>query len=206
MLEFVAGIVLGAILGVVADRLWSQVEKQPRLELQIGFFSNVKNEEGLSYTVRNVGTAELPDYRIGIFHPARGTLYAFPSKQSGPLLPDQVRTHDCVLIGNGMPNDLIANWIFRERDKMLQEIEIKEFSLRVVMTDSKRILFESSRIGNAVARQWLQAAKTGEFGNTTWEENQAMSTPPPKGLKYWLERRRKRKEIQQILQDAENAT
>jgi hypothetical protein len=202
MLEFTAGIVLGAIFGVVADRLWGRIERQPRLQLKIGFFTNVKNEKGLTYTVRNVGSAGIPDYQIGIFHPLRGTLYAFPSEQRGALLPDQHRKHQCLLVKNETPDGFIRSWILRERDTVLEDVEIKDFSLRVVMTDSENVLYESSRIGNAIAREWLRTVQTGGWGRSTWEENQAMCTPPPKGLKYWLERRRERKEIERVMQDA----
>jgi hypothetical protein len=154
--------------------------KNPSL---LGSYQNIRQETGVSYTVRNVGGVEIPDYRIGIFHPKRGTLFAFPTEQHGPLLPDQRRTHECMLLKNGKSNDFLGNWILREGDTPVEEVEIRDFTLRLIMKDSDRVLFESSTMGNAMARHWLKVVRTGEWG-ATWEEHKAMCTTPPSGLRF----------------------
>lgn len=204
MFEFIAGIILGSVLGVVADRLWGRVEKQPKFQLTTYYFGRSEGGRGIGYRVKNIGKADIPDYQIGMFHPARGTFNAFLSKQEGALQPDQFREHEYVLAKDGKPEGFVRDWILRERDTVLEleDVEIKDFSLRIEMKNSKKILFESSRIGNAIALQWLRTAKTGECGHYSWEEQQAMCTRPPIGLRSWLEQRREKKRIEQAVQEA----
>ena len=97
MIEFIAGLVLGAIFGVVADRVWEKFEKKARLHMTISSFRNIRQEEGLKYKVRNVGASEIPDFQILLWHPDRGSMMAFNTTVCGPLLPDQTREFSCTL-------------------------------------------------------------------------------------------------------------
>ena len=66
MIEFIVGLALGAILGVVFDRLWTRVEKVARVEISGGYFQNIDGQEGFTFTIKNLGTTEIPEYRLGI--------------------------------------------------------------------------------------------------------------------------------------------
>ena len=199
MIEFFVGLVLGSVLGVIADRIWERFEKRPRLELTISYFKNRDHEEGLGYKVRNVGSSEVPDFQIILSHPSRGTMSAFNSKQNGPLLPDQSREYQCVLMKNGAPEPFLKHWISHEKDQLVSEQTFDHFKLLIKMQNSDRVLFESSKMGIAVAKDWHRSLVLNKPGSSTWADNQAMCSPPPFGLKYWLEHRRSKKELERVL-------
>lgn len=69
MLEFVAGLVLGAILGVAADRVWTRFEKIPRFRIKGGFFVALRDERGMTLKVQNAGTTEIPPTKLSSFTP-----------------------------------------------------------------------------------------------------------------------------------------
>ena len=204
-MNFLVGLFLGAILGVAADRIWSYFEKRPRFHLKIGYYEGFRGDRGHSYTVRNVGTSEIPDYKIGLFHPNRGTLFIFPSEQNGPLLPDQIRDHQCALFRNGKSNDFIRKWLTHECDVELDEVTFTDFSIRIVMENSNNILFESRKMGNAIAKHWHETVTTGEWAHSSWEDDKQMSSPPPFGLKYWRERREQMRQFKEMEKLHENA-
>ncbi len=199
MIEFIAGLFLGAVLGVVADRIWERFEKRPRLQLTISYFVNRDHEKGLIYKVRNVGSSDVPDFQIVLWHPTRGTMSAFNSKQSGPLLPDQSREYQCVLIKNGAPEPFLKHWISHEKDLLVSEPTFDQFKLLVKMQNSERVLFESTKMGIAVAKDWHRSLVLNKPGSSTWSDHHAMCSPPPFGLKYWLERRREKNDFQKVL-------
>ena len=57
--------VAGVVFGVVADRLWSRLERRPQFKLTFGIFDNIRREEGFVYTVKNVGAQDIPRRRPG---------------------------------------------------------------------------------------------------------------------------------------------
>ena len=199
MFEFIAGLVLGAILGVVADRVWESFEKKARLHMTIGYFKNVDREEGLTYKVRNVGSSEIPDFQIVLWHPNRGSMAAFNSKINGPLLPDQTREFQCVLYKNGSPVPFLAHWISHEKDQLVETPTFSQFKLLVRLLNSETTFLESEKMGNALARDWYRSLIQKEPGRATWDEHKAMNSPAPIGIKYWLERRRQKKELDAII-------
>jgi hypothetical protein len=199
MLEFIVGLILGSVLGVVADRLWGRFENRPRLQLTNSYFENWNNENGIRYKVRNVGLSEVPDFEIVLWHPLRGSIIAFHSTKNGPLLPDQSRDYQCVLIKNGVPIPFLKHWILHEKDQCVSNFVFEQFKLLVRMQNSNRVLFESTKIGNAVAKDWYRSLVLNKPGSATWADNQAMCSSPPLRLKYWLERRREKKELKKLL-------
>jgi|688.fasta_scaffold159269_3 hypothetical protein len=199
MIEFIVGLVVGAILGVIADRIWERFEKRPRIQMTMGYFENREHEKGLRYTVRNIGFSEVPDFEIVLWHPNRGTMSAFSSKQSGPLLPDQSRNYQCVLVQNGYPEPFLKRWISHEKGQHVLEPVFDQFKLLVKMQNSDRVLFESTKMGIAVAKDWYRSLVLNKPGSSTWSDHHAMSSPPPFGLKYWLERRREKKDFQKAI-------
>ncbi len=199
MIEFIIGLVVGAILGVIVDRTWERFEKRPRIQMTIGYFENREHEKGLRYTVRNVGFSEVPDFEIVLWHPNRGSMSAFTSKQSGPLLPDQSRDYRCVLVQNDSPEPFLKHWISHENGQFVSEPMFDQFKLLVKMQNSERVLFESTKMGIAVAKDWHRSLVLNKPGSSTWSDHHAMCSPPPFGLKYWLERRREKNYFQKVL-------
>jgi hypothetical protein len=199
VIEFIIGLVVGAILGVIVDRTWERFEKRPRIQMTIGYFENREHEKGLRYTVRNVGFSEVPDFEIVLWHPNRGSMSAFTSKQSGPLLPDQSRDYRCVLVQNDSPEPFLKHWISHENGQFVSEPMFDQFKLLVKMQNSERVLFESTKMGIAVAKDWHRSLVLNKPGSSTWSDHHAMCSPPPFGLKYWLERRREKNYFQKVL-------
>ena len=73
----IAGLILGAILGVVADRLWFRYERIPKLDI-VGGESMGVDGEGYHFTITNRGILEIPPYKIYIYHPCRGSISFSP--------------------------------------------------------------------------------------------------------------------------------
>ena len=199
MIEFIAGMVLGAVLGVIADRVWERFENRLRIQMTISYFMNRHHEKGLCYTVRNVGVSEIPDFEIVLWHPNCGTMSAFSSKQSGPLLPDQSRAYQYGLVQNGSPEPFLYHWISHEKGQLVLEPMFDQFKLLVKMQNSERVLFESTKMGVAVAKDWYRSLVLNKPGSSTWADHNAMCSPRPIRLKYWLERRREKKEFHKVL-------
>lgn len=199
MTEFILGLILGAVFGVVADRIWERFERRPRLYMTVGYFSKRDGEEGLTYKVRNVGSAEIPDFQITLWHPNRGSIAPFNAEQMGPLLPDQTREFRCTLHANGKPNPFLANWISEEKDRLVQSPRFDGFKLFVKMQNSEKIFFQSDKMGNAIANDWYRSLVLNKPGRATWEEHKLMNSPPPIGIKFWLERRRQKKQQDEIV-------
>lgn len=192
MIEFIAGLFLGAVLGVVANRAWERFEKRLRLELTIGDFRNPKGEEGLTYRVRNVGAVEIRQIRIGVLHPSRGIMSAFYAEDNGSLLPDQTREYQCTLFKNGAPATFLKYWITHEGGEFVAEPKFKQFKLLVYMENSERVSFESTKMGGALAKAWHRALVLNQPAILTPADRTAMSSPRRWGVEYWLERRRKK--------------
>ncbi len=167
--------------------------------MTIGYFRNIGCEEGLTYKVRNVGTSEIPEFQIVLSHPNRGSMAAFNSKMSGPLLPDQTREYQCVLYKNGSPEAFLAHWISHEKDQLVQTPSFDQFRLSVRMLNSEKTFLESDRMGNALAKDWYRSLVLKQPGRATWDDHKAMNSRPPFGIKYWLERRQQKKELDAIL-------
>jgi hypothetical protein len=78
MLEFLAGLVAGGIIGVVCDRLWQKVEKRVRLRICGGFRHGIDGD-GIWFKVTNAGKERLPPIRLCVFAPEQGSYYIFPA-------------------------------------------------------------------------------------------------------------------------------
>lgn len=197
--EFSAGLILGAVLGVVADRLWAGYEQRPLMQLTAGWFTKINKIRGITYTVRNIGRSEIPEYKIGLFHPLHGIVFAFSSEQDGPLLPDQVRQHECPLFVDGRATDFINFWRSRADSQGKCTSEENGFELRVVMVNSERILFSSKRMGKALARVWSTAVRNGNSHDFQAGDLQAMSSRLPWGLRHWRDRYLHKRRLQKML-------
>jgi hypothetical protein len=192
MFELIAGLFSGTVLSVVADRSGERVDKRLRLELTIDHFHNHKGEVGLSYLVRNVGSLQIPQFRIGLWHPSRGTMSAFYSEQSGPLLPDQTRAYNCSLFKNGIPAPFLKYWISHEKETFVTEPTFEHFKLIVKMENSDRVLLKSKKMGSALAKAWHRSMAQNSPPSLSLADQRAMSSPPRFGFENWLKRHRMR--------------
>ena len=180
MLTFLLGLIFGAILGVAADRIWQRVERRPRFKIKPAYYESIRPApiKGIEYQITNVGPREVPDYDIALFHPRRGSLLAFDCEESGQQIPKEIRRHWCVLLKQGTPCQS-RSWYFHENDKPVKQVTFEGFRFRLVMKNSDRILFESERIGNTLAKVIVRMFESSGARQWTWEEGLSMSTPPP---------------------------
>lgn len=187
-MEFIAGLVLGALLGVVADRLWGGIESLPKLTLKASMFSEGNGHEGLTLTVTNVGPTSVPDYTIFLWHSDRGSLRVFGNHKSGLLLPTQTRKHGCVLQPRNDKDDVLRNWLFHQKDQPVSTVSATGFVFRLVMNNSTKVLFEDARIGNALAEFLVESFSSSPLIAATATRLDAISCHKPMGIfrALWL--------------------
>ena len=172
-------LVVGVVLGVILDRTWRRFEQQPQFHLQCGIFDNIEQECGLVYTVTNVGASEIPEYDLTIFHPERGSLLVFNSKDSGPLLPGQKRMHYAVQTKSGKVTDIIQHFFSYIDDKPVEHFSEEGFLFRIRLARSEKVLFESEKIGRALAKAFDHTIETTQAGLV---DPYDASTSQPEGL------------------------
>jgi hypothetical protein len=192
-MEFVAGLILGAVLGVAADRFWEKWEKRPRVAIRAGVFASIDQGSGLTLTVINTGTKDLPEFDVQIFHPLRGTLSAFwrGPAGNGPLLPGQQREFRCGLTDARQACPMFKNWFFNEGHQLVVQPQYGDFRFRLKMVSSDVILFESGELGNALARLWVKVLQNGDPLSATGEELSSLFYPKASRLRRWIKARRK---------------
>lgn len=185
MLEFLAGMICGAILGVIADRLWDRFEARPRFNICFGYSETAYGKTtGYFFDITNAGSRPTPGYEIALFHPGRGTSFHFMNETPGVLEPDQTDHHESVVFNAGRPADL-KRWIFHEQDKPVTDVQFDGFLFRLVMRKSDKILFESATIGNMLAELYVRSFQTGRTMGPTWEENQRLNASPRRSPIRW---------------------
>lgn len=162
MLEFVSGLVLGAILGVIADRLWARFENRVRVQVRGSHSFTSAGQKGFVFKVRNVGKVTIPPYRISLFNPGRGSFLVFDKEPPGELLPQQEDNHSCWLIGPRGPDEHLCNWF-----SSLSADEISGFAFRLVMENSDRVLYENSLIGQSLVKQFVHVCQSGNLQGLT---------------------------------------
>ncbi len=202
MIEFIGGLVLGAVMGVVADRVWSWFEGRPRFRITTGRYGEVGDKEGISITVQNVGKAAIPPYELALFHPSRGTMSCFPAKASAadPLLPGQERCHHCEMFVGKKPNSFVQSWLKHERDLPVDHVEASDFVFKVILKNSKSVLCESAGMGQALAQIMLNGFEVGP--NDGWQSFTSWGHARIDQSSYFQKRTRQ-KEMQQIIADIE---
>jgi hypothetical protein len=176
-------LLLGAIVGVLADRVWRRVESRPRFKITDSHFTNIMGEKGIGLEVRNVGRVDISPYTLQLFHPLRGSLSMFSAKNDDkPLAPDEIREHEAVLFRNGVFNEMIRTWLTHERHQLIEEPRVDDFTFRITMKNGDRILFESPRMGRELAIRLLHTIGKGSAFHPTWN---ALRTPRPKFRPAW---------------------
>jgi hypothetical protein len=199
MLEFLFGLVVGAVLGVVADRIWERIEARAKFRLTPGIFQG-RGADGISYTVENVGSRDIPPFDLALWHPLRGTMVLFSGTLDEPLGADRTRKFECVLKGCD-PDELgmLRAYLYHEKDVPVATVKASDFAFRIRLRDSDRILFESSEIGDRLAAAIAESLKTGVVSVGTMEDFQRLMADTSLWPKRMLRHRRERRETAAIL-------
>ena len=71
---------LGAALSIVMDRALRRLESIPLFRIQLGHFQAVGIGKGISLGIENVGLHAIPEYRVVLLHPERGSLEIFTAE------------------------------------------------------------------------------------------------------------------------------
>jgi hypothetical protein len=211
-MEFISGLILGAILGVIADRFFTYlVEKRVYVKIRLSFPGYMGKGEYLSLNITNIGFESLPPYRIALFNPHRGTLFLFEHEKKTDRLPGQTDEFSIsinYLRSNGMPflswfthsvpkKDFVTN----PNEIKLYEMKPEEFQkwvLRLVIEDGEdKILYENNRAGVALAEIIRNTMQTGHL-NPTWEQirNVYITTNPWVRWKEWRQRRKELRDLE----------
>jgi hypothetical protein len=144
---------------------------------------NIKGENGLGLEVGNVGRHDIPPYWLMLFHPFRGSMSMFSAEdQDKPLVPHEYRNHEAVLLRNGKPDGNLCIWMTHERNLPVEEPTVDDFTFRIVMKNSDRIMFESPQIGRALAIRLLHLFGKGANLKTSPYD---LRTPIPLSSRVW---------------------
>jgi hypothetical protein len=181
MLEFLAGLLAGGVVGVVCDRLWQKVEKRVCLRVQGGYQQGVHGE-GISFRVKNEGKERLPPIRLCVFSPNAGSYYIFPPElaesKSSELWPGQERGFICAVSPEPHPPNPIWNMIAKAAAD-------PRVVFRVQPVDGDTVMFQSRRIGKALAcifAQYAAGTAIGRVGGGVWGD----LSSKPRGPIAWI--------------------
>ncbi len=185
--------VFGTIFGVIVDRLWQYFESRPAVELRFSWFQELPAHEGVQYEIRNVGFAEIPEYKLEI-RGRRGSVDIFPTTASGALLPDQTRLHKCVLSRNGVRDLHLLGML-----KMLEHDDPKLEHVRVQLTliQSDRVLFRDHSLAIALLAELKAQLQNDKTGRNDWYYR--LNYFPRWNIKSWLRRRQQVKEFNEVI-------
>ena len=156
--EFVFGVIVGAVFGVFADRIWQYFENRPRFRITTGWFTSMDlgGCSGVTLSVENAGWGEIPEYHISIFHPDRGNFSGFCTEGESqfPQLPDQVNRFRWVtaISGTGVSSG-VESWVKSGFDGRIRENQnFQGFELRIVLKNGERVLYSHSGLGNTLTK------------------------------------------------------
>lgn len=143
-----------------------------RVRISGAFSMNVNRQQGVTFTVTNKGTKEIPPYKVAIFHPKLGTWSIFPSERSGALLPDQRREHRCAVMEGNRIIPYLPSFSADREGKTLEERDDLDFVFQLILEDSDRVLYENKRIARGFVRLIRKAVTEGKLGGTAldWGE------------------------------------
>ena len=163
MFEFMAGVLIGGIFGVVCDRLWQRYEARICIDALIGFHINASGLSGTFIEIMNGGACPIPPCKLALRgkggETGLGTIYLFNPPQGEEhkeLLPTQRRQFSCPLDFRFSPVGLGP--LFEQFKKHRDEKEIK---LILTLTHSDSILWESSALGQSVLFSLCDAYEEG---------------------------------------------
>lgn len=207
-MEFFAGLVLGAIFGVIADRAFAYlVERRPFLKIGISMYHDFQRGASLHLHITNEGVEPLPPYTVVLFNPNRGTLRFFEHLEKTDRLPGQrdVFTVSEATLLQGRVGFL--SWLTACQPTEAQSSEAtvfgemtqkqhKKWSLQLTIDGSEgRVLYQNNRIGVALVDILVCSLRKGVLDYTGEQSCRAQVTTSPwaRWRDWWQMRRILRK-------------
>jgi hypothetical protein len=121
---------------------------------------------GHTIIITNVGFNTLPEYEVILYHPLRGTMNCFhgkPKELVFPQYPDQWNKFYCLTHRvQPEPFNFLKHWFLHLEGKSITAPSFTDFTLRLVLRNSERILFEDEELGNSEARRLFEAVSGGK--------------------------------------------
>jgi hypothetical protein len=119
---------------------------------------------GIYFEVKNEGNERLPPIRLCLFSPSLGSFYIFPpvalESKLSELWPGQEREFICLVDCD--PYDPTWNMIAKEAGNPC-------IAFRIQPVDGDKVIFQSHRIGKALARILAKKAGGAAIGNASGE-------------------------------------
>jgi len=177
MILFIIGLILGAILSVIADRLWRQYERRPKLDISCGEFLDRTIggiDEGYDFTITNRGDVEIPPYKIWIYNPSHGSISFFVRDREGSTLPGQKLVHRFIMIRN---QKLLAVFpdLYRDRNSNpMNNAQKDKFVFRLISEKSDKKIYENENIGSAFVKVFQNTRENGSFSKNTYDDMKAL--------------------------------
>lgn len=154
----------------VIRNLGTCADIQVSLEVTADSYLARRGEEGVAFTIKNVGTSPVPPYHLCIYHPRFGTWSVFPSEILGELLPHQEREHRTSILLCGEPEEFWARARTGLNGSVLTDADDEKFVFRVVLEHSDKVLYENRRIGRAFVRIVRRIVDERGLGGISVEE------------------------------------
>lgn len=207
MFEFVM-FVLGAVFGVVLDRLYTYgVEKRHYVSISPSFSQHVAKGRAFNLKITNEGFGPLPPYEVWLSNPHTGSFAFFEHKEKTARLPHQtdvftvweshLSEHTDGLLsfltkekGTGVPSRTAANAGNLDHD--LTEEQSQKWVLRLIICGSDdEILYESRQAGVSLAHFFVECLRQGTIFLPGFPCPSCNVTNSPWAkVKQWRERRR----------------
>lgn len=162
----------GAIIGVVADRLWRRIESRYLVEISIGLKETLMPSSdtyaGATVKVRNKGSGRLPPYRVLLGHSGM-TFDVFENSQEPlGLEPEQEATHFLVLLVNHSPVRQITDpWLALPESASSRRSDRTSYYLELRLDRSDRVIASDATLGRTLvelARRIVQARRIQDVG------------------------------------------
>jgi hypothetical protein len=178
MMLFFIGLLIGAILSVIADRLWRQYERIPKLDISCAEYFDATigcMSKGYEFTITNRGTFEIPPYKIWIYNPWRGSISFFTKNRDESTLPNQKLMHRCAMVMNEKLINILPDLYWdRNNNSPMSEVQKRGFVFRLVLDNSDKIIYENMDIGNAFVKVFQKTRESGSFSGNTFDDMKAL--------------------------------
>jgi len=144
------------------------------------FFAHVTKGQGINFKVTNTGKETFPPYKISIYHPRLGTYFLFEAERTGPLLPDQQRSHECPIVTNSGIRQWFPRFTEGGDGRAMTPTDDSAFEFRLVLEDSdNKVLYRNKRIGRGFVALVRRAIESGTSIGGTWNDWRELSNALP---------------------------
>jgi hypothetical protein len=210
-MDFIIGLILGAIFGVVADRIFTYlIEKRVYVKIRSSFVDSIDKGKYYSLRITNVGFEALPPYKIALFNPHIGTLFLFQHEKKTDRFPGQ--TDEFIITLRSLLADgchwlpwfthvateeyIIGNPSEIRRHEIKPE-EFQKWLFRLVVDDGdEKILYQNNPAGVALAEILRDTMQNGCL-NPTWEQTCRIHITNNPWVR-WRDWRKRRKELREL--------